>query len=97
MTDLWTYEAEARAAGFSLICGVEEMERGKLLACGSRGLYFLPPDGDADALILTKKYITGQNGIVLDGWHYSTGSAFSETKLSASVCRACRKIIVEYC
>ena len=40
------------------------MEQGKLLACGSRGLYFLPPDGDADALILTKKYITGQNGIV---------------------------------
>lgn len=78
------------------ICG-KEMERGKLLACGSRGLYFLPPDGDADALILTKKYITGQNGIVLDGWHYSTGFAFSETELPASVCRACRKIIVEYC
>lgn len=37
------------------ICG-KEMEQGKLLACGSRGLYFLPPDGDADALILTKKY-----------------------------------------
>ena len=51
------------------VCG-KEMEQGKLLACGSRGLYFLPPDGDADALILTKKYITGQNGIVLDGWHY---------------------------
>mgnify|MGYP007005702201 CR=1 FL=1 len=46
------------------VCG-KEMEQGKLLACGSRGLYFLPPDGDADALILTKKYITGQNGIVL--------------------------------
>ena len=39
------------------VCG-KEMEQGKLLACGSRGLYFLPPDGDADALILTKKYIT---------------------------------------
>ena len=36
------------------VCG-KEMEQGKLLACGSRGLYFLPPDGDADALILTKK------------------------------------------
>lgn len=62
------------------VCG-KEMEQGKLLACGSRGLYFLPPDGDVDALILTKKYITGQNGIVLDGWHYSTGFAFSETEL----------------
>ena len=78
------------------VCG-KEMEQGKLLACGSRGLYFLPPDGDADALILTKKYITGQNGIVLDGWHYSTASAFSETKLAVSVCRACRKITGEYC
>ena len=78
-------------------CG-KEMERGKIITSHSRGLFFLPPSGDIDALLfLTKKYITRQNGIVLDGWHYSTGSAFSETKLSASVCRACRKIIVEYC
>ena len=76
----------------------------KLVNAGGRGdtvdslaMQYPLTDGDADALILTKKYITGQNGIVLDGWHYSTGSAFSETKLSASVCRACRKIIVEYC
>lgn len=26
------------------VCG-KEMEQGKLLACGSRGLYFLRPDG----------------------------------------------------
>ena len=76
------------------VCG-KEMEQGKLLACGRRGLYFLPPGGGL--IHLTKKYIAGQNGIVLDGWHYSTGFAFSETELPASVCRACRKIIVEYC
>lgn len=78
------------------VCG-KEMEQGKLLACGSRGLYFLPPDGDADALILTKKYITSQNGIVLDGRHYSTASEISEAEFPAFACRACRKIVVEYC
>ena len=47
-------------------CG-KEMERGKVITAYSRGLFFLPPDGDIDALFLTKKYITRQNGIVLDG------------------------------
>ena len=47
-------------------CG-KEMERGKVITSYSRGLFFLPPDGDIDAIILTKKYITRQNGIVLDG------------------------------
>lgn len=78
-----------------LICG-KEMEPGKLLACGSRGLYFLPPDGDADAVILTKKYITSQNCIVLDSAHYSPGPALSETSFAACVCRDCRKITMEY-
>ena len=77
-------------------CG-KEMERGKIITSYSRGLFFLPPDGDIDAIILTKKYITAQGGIVLDGWHYSTASAFSETELPASVCRVCGKIVVEYC
>ena len=48
-------------------CG-KEMERGKIITSHSRGLFFLPPGGDIDALLfLTKKYITRQNGIVLDG------------------------------
>ena len=77
------------------VCG-KEMEQGKLLACGSRGLYFLPPDGDADALFLTGQYITAQGGIVLDGAHYSSGSALSETVFPACVCRGCHKIVMEY-
>ena len=47
-------------------CG-KEMERGKIITSHSRGLFFLPPGGDIDALFLTRKYITRQNGIVLDG------------------------------
>lgn len=31
MTDLWTYENEARAAGLSLICGVDEAGAGPLM------------------------------------------------------------------
>ena len=76
-------------------CG-KEMAQGKLLACGSRGLYFLPPDGNADALFLTKKYITAQGGIVLDSAHYDPGTALSETAFPAFACRSCQKIVLEY-
>ena len=31
------------------------------------------------------------------GRHYSTASEISETEFSAFACRACRKIVVEYC
>ena len=37
-------------------CG-KEMERGKIITSHSRGLFFLPPGGDIDALFLTRKYI----------------------------------------
>ena len=47
------------------VCG-KEMEQGKIITAYSRGLFFLPPDGDIDAIILKKKYITRQNGIVQD-------------------------------
>ncbi len=74
-------------------CG-KEMERGKVITSYSRGLFFLPPDGDIDAIILTKKYITRQNGIVLDG-PYNT-SFPNESSFSACVCRDCRKITLTY-
>ena len=54
----------------------------------------LPPDGDIDAIILTKKYITRQNGIVLDG-PYNTAFP-NESSFSACVCRDCRKITLTY-
>lgn len=74
-------------------CG-KEMERGKVITSYSRGLFFLPPDGDIDAIILTKKYITRQNGIVLDG-PYNTGFP-NESSFSACVCRDCCKIMLTY-
>lgn len=74
-------------------CG-KEMERGKVITSYSRGLFFLPPDGDIDAIILTKKYITRQNGIVLDG-PYNTAFP-NESSFSACVCRDCRKITLTY-
>ena len=74
-------------------CG-KEMERGKVLTSYSRGLFFLPPDGDIDAIILTKKYITRQNGIVLDG-PYNTDFP-NESSFSACVGRDCRKIMLTY-
>lgn len=74
-------------------CG-KEMERGKVITSYSRGLFFLPPDGDIDAIILTKKYITRQNGIVLDG-PYNTDFP-NESCFSACVCRDCRKIMLTY-
>ncbi len=74
-------------------CG-KEMERGKIITSYSRGLFFLPPDGDIDAIILTKKYITRQNGIVLDG-PYNTAFP-NESSFSACVCRDCRKITLTY-
>lgn len=74
-------------------CG-KEMERGKIITSYSRGLFFLPPDGDIDAFILTKKYVIKQNGIVLDG-PYNTAFP-NESSFSACVCRDCRKITLTY-
>ena len=70
------------------------MERGKIITSHSRGLFFLPPGGDIDALFLTRKYITRQNGIVLDG-PYNT-AVTNESSFSACVCRDCRKITLTY-
>ena len=74
-------------------CG-KEMEQGKVVTSYSRGLFFLPPDGDIDAIILTKKYVTRQNGIVLDGPYNSIFP--NESSFSACVCRDCRRIMLNY-
>ena len=74
-------------------CG-KRMEQGKVITSYSRGLFFLPPDGDIDAFFLTKKYVTKQDGIVLDG-PYNT-NLHNESLFSACVCRDCRKVILDY-
>ena len=74
-------------------CG-KEMERGKVITSHSRGLFFLLPGGDIDALFLTRKYVTKQGGIVLDGPYYT--DLPNESSFSACVCRDCRKIMLTY-
>ncbi len=74
-------------------CG-KEMERGKIITAYSRGLFFLPPGGDIDAFFLTKKYVTKQGGIVLDGPYYT--DLPNESSFPACVCRDCRKIMLTY-
>lgn len=51
-------------------------------------------DGESKILFPTKKYITRQNGIVLDG-PYNTDFP-NESSFSACVCRDCRKITLTY-
>ena len=55
MTDLWTYEAEARAAGFSLICGVDEAGAGPLMGPVYAAAVILPEQFDLPGLNDSKK------------------------------------------
>ena len=55
MTDLWTYEAEARAAGFSLVCGVDEAGAGPLMGPVYAAAVILPESYDLPGLNDSKK------------------------------------------
>ncbi len=55
MTDLWIYEAEARAAGFSLICGVDEAGAGPLMGPVYAAAVILPENCDLPGLNDSKK------------------------------------------
>lgn len=55
MTDLWTYEAEARAAGFSQICGVDEAGAGPLMGPVYAAAVILPENCDLPGLNDSKK------------------------------------------
>ena len=55
MTDLWTYEAEARAAGYSLICGVDEAGAGPLMGPVYAAAVILPENCDLPGLNDSKK------------------------------------------
>ena len=79
------------------ICG-KAMETGKLVTDNSRGLFFLPSDVKTepvmDRFLLTKKKVEVPGGIVLDGPYNSNWP--NRTELAASVCRSCRKILLDY-
>ena len=55
MTNLWTYETEARAAGFSLVCGVDEAGAGPLMGPVYAAAVILPDDCDLPGLNDSKK------------------------------------------
>ena len=55
MTDLWTYETEARAAGFSLVCGVDEAGAGPLMGPVYAAAVILPDNCDLPGLNDSKK------------------------------------------
>ncbi len=55
MTDLWTYETEARAAGFSLVCGVDEAGVGPLMGPVYAAAVILPDNCDLPGLNDSKK------------------------------------------
>lgn len=69
------------------------MEQGILYTDYSRGLYFLPPGGTV-GFWATRRGVEKQGGIVLDGPYNSTFP--NSTELSGFVCRACRRIVVQY-
>lgn len=55
MTDLWTYETEARAAGFSPVCGVDEAGAGPLMGPVYAAAVILPESCDLPGLNDSKK------------------------------------------
>lgn len=55
MTDLWTYETEARAASFSLVCGVDEAGAGPLMGPVYAAAVILPDNCDLPGLNDSKK------------------------------------------
>ena len=55
MTDLWTYETQARAAGFSLVCGVDEAGAGPLMGPVYAAAVILPDNCDLPGLNDSKK------------------------------------------
>ena len=55
MTDLWTYETEAHAAGFSLVCGVDEAGAGPLMGPVYAAAVILPENCDLPGLNDSKK------------------------------------------
>lgn len=73
-------------------CG-KELERGSLYTELGRGLFFLPPGGKV-GFWDTKRSVEQYGGIVLDGPHHIRGS--DRATVHGYVCRACKKILLEY-
>ena len=83
MTDLWTYEAEARAAGFSLICGVDEAGAGPLMGPVYAAAVILPRECVIDGLNDSKK-LTEKKREALYSVITETALAWSVASVSAA-------------
>ena len=76
------------------VCG-KEMRAGKIFYQSSCGLHFLPTDAKPPYRNLSKRRIQAVGGIPLDGPN-NLGLLQSDGTLPASICEACRKVVVEY-
>ena len=83
MTDLWTYENEARAAGYSLICGVDEAGAGPLMGPVYAAAVILPRECVIDGLNDSKK-LTEKKREALYSVITETALAWSVASVSAA-------------
>lgn len=74
-------------------CG-KEMERGVVAAAPQTGIHFLPP-GERLPWTVTNRGIEKRGGTVLLP-AANLGFLESDGTLPAWVCRACRKVVMEY-
>lgn len=76
------------------VCG-KEMRAGKVAYAPQAGIHFLPPNVRHLPNMVTKSGIEKRGGTVLDGPN-NLGFLESDGTLPAYICRACRKIVMEY-
>ena len=65
-TDLWIFEHEGQAAGYRLICGVDEAGRGPLAGPVYAAAVILPPDMDIPGLNDSKQLTERQRDLLYD-------------------------------
>ena len=76
------------------VCG-NKMKAGKIVYAPQAGIHFLPPSVQHLPYVVTKHSIEKQGGVVLDSPSH-LGLLGSSGTLPAYICRACRKIVLEY-
>ena len=76
-------------------CGAA-MEPGNIVTADSVGLFFMPPGTLADHAFVTRRSVEKKGGIVLDGPYSGGNYRLNDTVLPGHICKACRKILLEY-
>ena len=81
--DLWLYEHQALADGFSCVCGIDEAGRGPLAGPVCAAAVILPPDAVIDGLNDSKKLTDKKRRALYDvitGQAVSYGIAFADER-----------------